>query len=92
MEFAKEILIDMALGFPETGYKIIENKIVDTTRWSKVYRMIFRFEDKFYSSLYQCGATEYQDEEPYEYEDDMIECTEVFPVEKTIIVYEAKKK
>jgi hypothetical protein len=53
--------------------------------------MIFKFEDKLYKTSYSTGATEYQDEDPYEYEDDVIECPEVFPVEKTIIVYEAKR-
>ena len=69
----------------------IESKIIDTTRWSIVKRRIFKYEGKFYETIYCFGATESQDESPYEYEDDEIECPEVIPVEKTIIVYEPIK-
>lgn len=90
MKFDKEILQELVYGDFD-GYKVIEHKMIDHSRWSLIYKMIFQFEDKFYRTTYQCGATEQQDESPYEYEDDMIECTEVIPVEKTIIVYETKK-
>ena len=69
----------------------IENKIIDTTRWSIVKRRIFKHEGKFYETIYSFGATECQDESPYEYDKDEIECPEVVPVEKTIIVYEPIK-
>jgi hypothetical protein len=90
MKFDKEILQELVYGDFD-GYKVIQHKLIDNSRWSLVYEMIFQFEDKFYRTTYQQGATEQQDESPYEYEDDNIECPEVFPVEKTIIVYEAKK-
>jgi len=50
--------------------------------------MVFETEGKFYETFYSVGATESQEERAYEYEPDDIECKEVFPVEKTIIVYE----
>ena len=52
--------------------------------------MVFKYHNKFYITSYQKGATEYQDERPYENEDDEIECIEVFPVETKIITYQTK--
>jgi hypothetical protein len=67
---------------------IVEEKIVGKSRWSVRKSRVFRHEGKLYRTEFSEGATEYQDVRPYEYEPDMIECPEVFPVEKTIIVYE----
>jgi hypothetical protein len=91
MKFKKELLQELAYECYVDGFEVIEQKMTGHTRWSLKYSMIFKFEDKLYKTSYSTGATEYQDEEPYEYEDDVIECPEVFPVEKTIIVYEAKR-
>lgn len=85
MKFTKEFLQEIE---DDDSVEIIENEITDTTRWSIINRMIFKFEGKFYETIYSHGATEYQDESPYEYEGDEIECREVFPVVKTITVYE----
>lgn len=65
------------------------NELTDTSRWSNHYRFIFKYEDKLYESDYQEGATEQQDESPYEYEGDVITCTEVEAVEKIVIDYRA---
>jgi hypothetical protein len=69
-------------------FKEIYNKIVDSSRWSIVREVVVqRISDgKFFASSYSEGATEYQDERPYEGEDP--EFIEVSPVEKTVIVYE----
>jgi len=63
------------------------DEIVDTTRWSVVHERIVRYDGKLYSAPYSEGATESQDESPYEYDADMIECEEVEPYEKTVIAY-----
>ena len=70
-------------------YIVIEAGVVDTSRWSIIYEMIFKNKvtNKYYQSIYSVGATDNQDEGPYEYEDDMIEVDEVKPVEVTIIQY-----
>jgi hypothetical protein len=52
--------------------------------------MIFKVDDKFYKTNYQVGATEMQDEAPYEYEGDEIECPEMEPYEVTITKYRKK--
>lgn len=68
-------------------YGAIEDKIIDTSRWSIHHNIIFADNGKFYSTWYSKGATEIQDEEPWEY-DDEIECTEVHIVEKLMKVWE----
>jgi len=66
----------------------LSKDIVDKTRWSIHYRVILQrvSDNKFFETYYSVGATESQDQVPYE-DDEMI-LTEVFPVEKTITVYE----
>lgn len=71
--FSKDYLMDeLDLPYENT----IVNRIVDTTRWSIVHEIVFEDHEKFYMTTYSEGATEIQDERPWEY-DDEIECTEV---------------
>ena len=49
---------------------------------------MFRYGDRCYRTIYSRAATECQDESPFEYEDDLIECDEVVKVEKLVTVYE----
>lgn len=92
MKFKKQQLKELVWGDEPEGLMIVEEpKIIDTSRWSIIYEMIFSFEDKFYETSFCRGATEHQEESPYEYDEDEIECKEVVPVEKTIIVYEIRK-
>jgi len=69
-------------------YDVIEDKIYTTSRWSEHYRAVVRRnkDGKFFQSKYSVGSTEYQDNRAYD--DDEPVFTEVFPVEKTITVYE----
>lgn len=92
MLFDKKVLKELVCGEWFDGYEVIEDKIIDTSRWSNIYEMVFTFEGKFYSTKYSTGATEYQDESPFEYSPDQVECVEVVPVEKTVIVYEPKEQ
>ena len=88
MKFKKHDLIELSHDDEPDGFTLIENDIVDSSRWSIMYELIFGYGDKFYRSIYSVGATEQQDESPYEYDGDEIECEEVRPVQKTITVYE----
>lgn len=72
--FNKEYLTK-ELGLPY-DCRLIEDDIIDTTRWSIVHEIVFENNGKFYMTTYSEGATECQDERPWEY-DDEIECTEV---------------
>ena len=57
-------------------YGAILDKIIDTTRWSIIHEIVFEDNGKFYQTTYSEGATECQDERPWEYKD-TIECYEV---------------
>ncbi|PKR83508.1 hypothetical protein [Heyndrickxia camelliae] len=57
-------------------YTAIFDEITDTSRWSIHHRIIFPYQGKFYEAYYREGATEMQDESPWEY-DETVECTEV---------------
>lgn len=78
------------LDILDSGEGVIKDDVYDHTRWSVIHELIFKFEEKIYRTTYSVGATEYQDEGPWDYVD-MVECIEVKPVEKTIIVYEPIK-
>lgn len=92
MKFKKELLQEVACMYPDEeeweGFKVISKDITDTSRWAVHHSLIFSFEGKFYQTNYREGATEYQDESPFEHDPDEIECKEVKPVQKTITVYE----
>jgi hypothetical protein len=70
------------------SFKKVSEEMINHSRWAVGYHVILQRENdgKFFSSSYEVGATESQDQSPYEYDDPIF--TEVFPVEKTIIVYE----
>ena len=86
MKFKKEFMQNLVWD-DEDGAEIIEDNIVENSRWSILHAIVFKINDKFYTSHYSVGATENQPETPYEYEDNEIECQEVIPVEKTVIKY-----
>jgi len=91
-EFTKEDLSETRCGFPPEGWRLVYDKITSTGRWSIHHEMVFQADDgKFYSTFYSVGATEMQDEGPWEYDPDPVECTEVEPVEVTVIEYHAVK-
>jgi hypothetical protein len=60
----------------ELPYSAIYDEICDNGRWSIYHICVFENDGKFYQAGYSVGATECQDESPWEYEDN-IECTEV---------------
>ena len=89
MKFARDELRDVIWNDSEI-LKLVRDELVGTTRWSTVHDLIFEYSGKFYQTKYRRGATEHQDEQPFERDGDsegMIECLEVEPYEKTIIEY-----
>jgi hypothetical protein len=70
------------------GYENINDEQVDSTRWSIVHRIIIRrlSDGKYFADHYSVGATEMQEEQPYE--NDEPDFTEVFKKYKVIKVYE----
>lgn len=51
---------------------VVQDIIIDHSRWSVIHRLTFKYEGKLYQTTYSRGATEYQDESPWEYEDEII--------------------
>lgn len=92
MKFDKQTLIELAYEDHDEAYKIIETKMTGQRRWVTEYTQVFKYGDKYYVTYFDKGSTENCDTCPYEYEDDEIECEEVVPVEKTIIVYKTINK
>lgn len=72
-------------------FELVQEELIDTSRWSHIYDRVYKDLNtgKFYSTTYSTGATERQDERPYEYDGDEIEFTEVVPVEVKTIEYQA---
>jgi len=72
-------------------WQLVEEDFIDNTRWSIIYCAIHRHLEsgKCYEFNYSVGATECQDESPYEFEDEVI-VKEVHQVEKTVLVWESK--
>lgn len=68
----------------------VSDSITGKSRWSVDHVLVFRDKasGKFYGTAYSVGATEQQDERPFEYDGDVIECAEMRAVEKVVVVYE----
>lgn len=87
MKFPKDFMREDVLYGCNEDVEMIYDDIIDTTRWSEIHEIVFKYQDKFYMTTYSCGATECQDESPFEYDDDEIQVTEVKPVEVTVTKY-----
>jgi len=86
MKFKKEFLQDVVCGYaPDVD--IINDEIIDHSRWSVVHELIFKHSGNLYRTTYSVGATESQCESPFEYDDDEVEVTEVVAKEVTVIQY-----
>jgi hypothetical protein len=88
--FDKEDLISLVDGDDVQGLQVMENTITGTGRWSIHHRLVFKELDtgKFWAVGYSRGATEQQDESPFENGGARVTCREVLPVEKMVTVYE----
>ena len=83
--FKKDFMLEL-FDAPENA-EVIKDEIYENSRWSIRSELIFKFEGKFYQVCYSVGATEQQDESPWEYDGEDIECSEVKPVEVVTINY-----
>lgn len=84
--FTKEVARELEWG-SAPDYEVVENVLYDNSRWALHYRLTIKrkSDGKFFQATYRRGATESQDERPFEYTDPIF--TEVYPVQKTITVY-----
>ena len=90
--FNKEVLKESLWDDSEV-IKVVDTQIIDTSRWSVIKEMIFKdlSTGLFYQTAYSEGATECQDESPFEYDPDEIECVQVEQVEKIVKVWQEVK-
>lgn len=67
-------------------------ELYDTTRWSHVYELVFRppYEKKAYRVYYECGSTEMQDCDLWNYENKIV-AVEVEQVQVTKTVWKPVK-
>jgi hypothetical protein len=82
-----EALIDWEDHPDVKNYQVVQlPKIVDRSRWSVFYEVVYRnkVDDTYWLIFYGRGATEYQDNQ-----DEGVSFSQVKPVQKTITVYEA---
>lgn len=89
--FPKEMILELIEeGVSDSGAHLVETEIIELSRWSAHYRIVFEFDGKVYACEYSSALTELQDERPFEYENE-VECVEVQPVETTVIKYIEKE-
>ncbi len=71
----------------DPAYKVVSDKIIDHGRWAVVHWLIIQrvSDGRFFSDSYGVGATESQEEGPWEYSEP--DFREVFPQEKVTIDY-----
>lgn len=81
---------DERVPYPH-NLQLVKEDLVDSSRWSLIYERIYKdyITGKFYSTSYSRGATESQDERPYQDEGEFTEFMEVVPRETITIDYVA---
>lgn len=87
-QFEKSLLREIIADDAE-GYSVVESNILDTSRWSVYHECVFdrRSDGMMFRTQYSIGATEYQDESPYEYDGDVIEVEVVEPINVVVRKY-----
>lgn len=89
-QLPKEALLELAYQgeYFEHGYEleVVRTRISDQSRWSIFHEMIIHdvTTGRYYSTEYSVGATEAQDESPYEDEPEMVDVTEAFEVKQIV--------
>lgn len=91
MKFSAE---ELRLALYEDSHVLehINDEFVESGRWSEHRYFVFKHEGTLYGVNYSQGLTEQQDERPFEYDGDQIECDEVERVEVVKYEYVPKKK
>ena len=96
-QLPKEALLELVYNgeYYEHGYEleVVRARIADQSRWSIFYEMIIYdvTDDRYYSTEYSTGATEAQDESPYEDEPEMVDVTEAFEVKQIVSWFVSEK-
>ena len=69
------------------GKNVVRDTIVEHNRWTVRHELIFKEGDKIFRAHYHVGATEYQEEHPWEHEDP-VKVVEVKAVSISTIEYQ----
>lgn len=92
--FTRQELEDLDLprsGGAGCGCTVISDTVIDTSRWSIIYELVFQLdgqpEDEAWCVGYSVGATERQDERPWQ-DEDTVEATLVKRIQKLVTVWE----
>lgn len=67
--------------------KVIQDTIEGNSRWAIDHELIVQYKGKYYKTWYSVGATECQDQRPFEYEKE-VKLIEVEQVEVTVKVWQ----
>lgn len=67
--------------------KVIQDTITHNSRWNIHHEIVVEYKGEFYLAYYSVGATEQQDEQAWEYDED-VEFIPAKKVEKVITVWE----
>lgn len=57
-------------------YEFIDREFIEERRWYSIWSGVFEFEGKYYQTIYLSPATEMQDEDPWNYDEEIV-ATEV---------------
>ena len=85
MKFKKEFLQHLIIH-NNSDAELIYDKIIDVIDCTS-HEIVFSYSDKYYRTTYSCGKTGFHPL-PFEFHEDEIECEEVEPKIKQIVVYE----
>lgn len=90
MKLPRELVVDEydlpSGGSAEHAVEVLEDTIVDTSRWSTEHLLTVRIKDRFYQTRYRVGATECQEEYPWD-DQESVEFKEVVRREKMVQVW-----
>lgn len=86
--FPRDHLKLLASGDEPGGYCIKLNEIRDRSRWAVEYELVFSHGGQLWGTHYRRGATEEQDEGPFEYESKEITCLERRATSQVVTIYE----
>lgn len=77
-KFPKTYLVETLFLPNESDEFVIDDEMVDHGRWSITHSLVFRdLDGSTWLTSYRVGSTEYQDEEPWEYDGEFIEAVRV---------------
>jgi hypothetical protein len=91
LELTKEQAVEIAFGESDPALFTLEDEVMeDTSRWEIEYSRVFQHvpTGKYYQVYYRMGATEMQENMPFECDSFPLRPQQVRKVEKTVEVWE----